>query len=486
MDQAAGHSAMHAIEPAHEARAGASARRRRGGVAVICTDQVLARELGRALERCDIESAVFADAGTAATAALDGDAVLIDLAGAGAIRQLKRLGTAARPPLVAIVGAACTAAAQEHALACGAYLLARPISHGVLAAVLQRAIGEQRHRELLAYHLQRELHNAGLAHVIGESAPMLRLKTRLRLLLDRQWHASAEAPRFIMLHGERGTGKARLAKALHHDGPRRAEAWVHLDARGMAPGEIEGRLFGAERSARQGGLLGLAAAGTLYIREIADIPVHLQARLAQRIEDGAPARATGAGWALADDVLLIVGSRSSPDRLAAQGRLWRLLAGRFSASEFQLAPLRERDDDVCLLARGFMRELAEHHGLPPPSWTRGVRPALLRHPWSGNVRELRHVMAHALLARRNSVIGGADLPLDPGHPTDAQTADANLELSRIESDALSRALERAKGNVSKSARLLGISRDTLRYRMVKQGLSRDDFRRLRGGLHERC
>jgi two-component system, NtrC family, response regulator AtoC len=476
-DQAAYQSALHDANPAQGAPPGAAARGRRRLVMLVSADQVLARELQLGLERCDVATTLLADAGAAATAAIDCDAVVIDLGSADAWRQLRQFGRATCPPLLAVLGLGSSAAGQEDAIACGAQLLARPLSHAALAAALQRVLIEQRGRELLAYHQQRDSRHAGLAHLIGESAPMLRLRARLRLLLDLQWHRPAAAPRLVLLHGERGSGKSCVARALHGDGPRRGAGFVRFDARGLSACEIEARLFGAGRRWPQGlqprddGLLTAAEGGTLFIREIADIPLRLQTRLTERLDLAAPHSV--AGWAVAGNVLLVAGSRRSPEQLAASGALSPALAAGPVASAFVLPPLRERGDDVCVLARRFMHAMAEDRGLALPAWARTVRPALLRHHWPGNVRELRHAIEHALFVQRNGVIDGADLRLDRSQARDACTPAADLELGQIEHHALTRALERARGNVSKAARLLGITRDTLRYRMAKQGLNRE-------------
>jgi two-component system, NtrC family, response regulator AtoC len=475
-EQAASNSALHDADPVHEASARAAVRGRRRHVVLVCADQVLARDLQRGLERCDAQTTLVADADAAAAVTIDCDAIVFDLGCVDARRHLRQLREATCLPLVAVLGLGSRSAGQEEAIACGAQLLARPISHGALAAALRRALVEQRRRELLAYHQQRESRQAGLAHLIGESAPMLRLRAKLALLLDLQWQTPTEAQRAVLLHGECGTGKSRIARALHGDGPRGGAAFVVFDAHGLSAIDIEARLFGAGRhglhssQARDIGLLARAEGGTLFIREIADIALPVQARLSEWIE--AALQETGAGWAAAHDVLLIAASRRSPEQLAASGALWPALAASLAASTFALPPLRERGDDACVLARRFMHALAEHRGLPVPSWGRTVGPALLRHRWPGNVRELRHAMEHALLVQRDGTIDGADLRLDPLPARNAPAPAADLELGRIEHDALTRALERARGNVSQAARLLGITRDTLRYRMTKQGLSR--------------
>ena len=381
MDKAANNNtASQDADPAHSAPAPAPAavRPQRRRVLLVCADPLLARELQRGLERCDVDSTLLAEAGAsaAAAAAADCDAIVFDLGSVDARRHLRQLRAATGLPLLAVHGLGGSAAAQEEAIVCGAQLLARPLSGGALAAALTRACVEQRRRERLEYHQQCESRHAGLAHLIGESTPMLRLRARLRLWLDWQWRAPAEAPRFMLLHGECGTGKQQIARALHHDGPRCGAAFVSFDAGGLSARDIETRLFGTVRRATGGsqehgrGLLGVAEGGTLFIREIADIALQVQDRLAERIAVASPTPSTAAAWAPTGDVQLIASSRLSPDQLSAGGALCRALAASLLPGTLAVPPLHERGDDVCFLARHFARALAEQRGLPMASWQR--------------------------------------------------------------------------------------------------------------------
>jgi hypothetical protein len=198
-DHAASINALHDADPAREAPAGVAALGRRRLVVLVSADQVLACDLRRSLERCDVDTALVADVG----AAVDADAIVVDLGNVDARRQLRQLRGAVCLPLVAILGLGDRAAGQEDAIACGAQLLARPITHGALAAALRRAFVEQRQRELLAYHQQHRSRHGGLSRLTGDSAPMLRLRARLRQLLDLQWQTPAEAPRAVQQHDAR-------------------------------------------------------------------------------------------------------------------------------------------------------------------------------------------------------------------------------------------------------------------------------------------
>jgi DNA-binding NtrC family response regulator len=443
----------------------------RGHVLAVGGDETLASELRSVLAQAGyyVGSARDAAAGLAVCAQRVPDAIVFDLACPNPIQQLQRLMRAQPLAPVIAVSPRQGAAAVQHAMAAGAHLMARSLVRESASLLLERALEIQRSDAALAHYRRREAQQSCLQHLVGESSPMLRLKTQLRLLLDAQAHRLASAPRLILLQGETGSGKSHVARLLHFDGARQDACFVRVDERVLCASDTELQLFGGtvapterRRGAQRSGLLRLAAGGTLYIRDIADLSLRSQARLAAWIERSAPALPGG--------VQVIAGSRCSVAALARAGRLQPELRRRFEALDLQLPPVRERGEDAVLLAQHFLRLQAERLGAAPPALSRSAWKVLDKHAWPGNVRELRHAVERACLLQSDGVIDDAHLTL----PGASQGARALLpqgpHLQEIEHQALASALERTHGNISKAARLLGVSRDTMRYRIAKHRL----------------
>jgi two-component system, NtrC family, response regulator AtoC len=408
-------------------------------------------------------------------------------------------------PVVALVSPfAGHGALTADAIRAGAFVLASPASPEVVHAAFLRVLGEQRQADVLAYYRGREAKRAGLDQLVGECVPMLRLKTQLRLLLDAQARCG-EAPA-VLLQGDSGTGKEEVARALHVDGARRDCPFVRVDVDDMMAPEAEARLFGRERGAdaspRRVGLVEAADGGTLFIDDLAALAPALQGRISRLLEHGTMQRVGGAREVQVD-VHVVVATRCSAEALLRAGRL-RPDLHRCLTHVLQLVPLRERGDDLWLLAHGFLEGAAERCGLTPPRLSSAARALLALHQWPGNVRELRHALERAVMLQPDGTIDSAHLPLAPApraappppvlqepprslrslppegagpawerpvlSRVEGPGAGPELSLHRLEREALVQALQRAYGNVTQAARLLGISRDTMRYRVAKHAL----------------
>jgi DNA-binding NtrC family response regulator len=458
---------------------------------VVERDRELAGTLRRWLERDGHQVSVAGDAaaGLAALGGFNPDAVVIDAATAdcgGGPGLLGRFRAAdANAPVIALAAGAIDARTVESLAAAGAFVLARPSAPGALTALLDQAFGARRLAGALDYYRERDARHAGLAHLIGESVPMLRLKTAIRLLLDAEADAAAPAP--VLVVGEPGSGKERAARALHLDGVRRDGTFVRLEwaAAGASP---EVRLFGCEPGARPGvherrlGLIEAADGGTLYVDEIAHTSAALQARLLALVEQGT-LRRVGGTRDIRVDLRLVVATRHSLPSLQREGRLSAALGARLEAcAALEMAPLRKRGDDVFLLAERFLKRHAERRDKPVPRLADTARSALARHDWPDNVRELHHALERAVWLESRGVVEARHLMLDPAAwgALPEPAAPAETSLPQLERAALVRALDRSLGNVSKAARLLGVTRDTVRYRVAKHGLA-DRRQRWAGG-----
>ncbi|MCL4696591.1 MAG: sigma 54-interacting transcriptional regulator [Burkholderiaceae bacterium] len=447
-------------------------------VLVVGRDSALVRGLERGLAGRGYALRAARD-GASALVALQQDrpdGIVVDLVNGAApdgVRLLRRMREidATVPVLALAPPLAVRDTLTAGAIRAGAFVLGAAAAE-VVHAAFQKALGEQRQADTLAYYRRREAKRAGVGQLVGESIPMLRLKTQLRLLLDAEAR-SREAPSVLLL-GASGTGKGEVARALHFDGARRDQPFVRVDVEDLTAPGAETRLFGRERGAdapaRRQGLVEAADGGTLFISDLGAMPPALQARLLRLLQQGVMQRVHGTRE-VPVDVRIVAATRSQPEVLLQAGRLRPDLHRRLAGVPLQLAPLRERGDDLWLLAHCFVKGVAERRGLAPPRLSSAVRETMAVHPWPGNVRELRHALERAVLVQPGGTIDSAHLEFAPPPRPAPPPPPPELNLHHLEREALAQALRRAYGNVSQAARLLGISRDTMRYRIARHALA---------------
>ena len=320
-----------------------------------------------------------------------------------------------------------------------------------------------RHRELLEHEVgvMPEAAAAVFAGIVGESPA---LKTALARAARVLPHADATA----LIVGETGTGKELLARALHRGGRRRAAALVTVNCSALPPNLIESELFGHERGAftdahaAKPGLFEVADGGALFLDEIDMLPVDLQAKLL-RVLDDKEVRRVGATKSRTVDVRIIAATHEDLRGAVAAGRFREDLYFRLSVITLTLPPLRERGDDVILIALEFLQRLAAQHGVPVPPLGVETRRALLAHEWPGNVRELKNAVERALLLSPPGELSVAELlPETPAPQRGNGPFPFPASLDEIAVTAARSMVERCRGNRSEAARRLNISRQRLR------------------------
>jgi DNA-binding NtrC family response regulator/tetratricopeptide (TPR) repeat protein len=326
-----------------------------------------------------------------------------------------------------------------------------------------------------------------LVELLGDSPGMAAVRETATRLLQRQSERGRLPP--VLIQGETGVGKGLLARALHRAGPRAAGPFVDVNCAAIPETLLEAELFGYERGAftdarhPKAGLFQVANHGTIFLDEVGLLPEALQAKLLKALEDRAVRRLGGTRLEPVDIWILT----ASNEDLAAAARARRFredLYHRLAVVTMTIPPLRERGEDILRLATHFLgRACAEYH-LAPRSLTPDARAALLAYPWRGNVRELVNVMERVALLSEASTVTAEQLGLpvvsapdvggsraEPASSESAALADA---LGSVERAHLVEALRQTGGNVTRAAARLGISRDTLRYRMSKHGLGREE------------
>jgi PAS domain S-box-containing protein len=313
--------------------------------------------------------------------------------------------------------------------------------------------------------------------VIGDSSAMREVMNFVRRV------AASEATT-ILLEGENGTGKDLVAKTLHYQSLRQAEPFIAINCAAIPETLLESELFGYEKGAftdarsQKRGIFELADRGTLFLDEIGEIPLMLQAKLLRVLEDQTFRRLGG----LKDiklDLRVVAATNKNLREAVKEGAFRQDLYFRLNVIQILIPPLRDRADDILPLTRFFI----EHYNRKFKRSIEGVSdPAarlLLAHDWPGNVRELRNAIERAMILEDTSLITPPSLPISISRP-DSDNISAPLSAVEIPTDGLSlednersllaKALEKTSGNQTQAARLLRITRDTLRYKMKKFNL----------------
>jgi len=327
----------------------------------------------------------------------------------------------------------------------------------------------------------------GGTDLLGKSPAMQEVRQLVELVA--QAGAGHEAPT-VILTGETGTGKGVIARALHARSVRAGAPFVEVNCTAIPDSLLEAELFGYERGTftdaktAKVGLFEAATGGTLFLDEIGYLKPELQVKLLNVIEEKR-VRRLGSTQERPLNVWILAATNKPLEQAVAEGTFREDLYFRLTVMPIALPPLRQRGEDVLLLAEHFLQRFARRYQRPLPHLTADARAALLRYAWPGNVRELAHVIERAVLLARAEVIqedmlalhkagtGDAPLPIRNagGEGPDIEFPSHGLVLEEVEKALIKKALARVQGNASQAARLLGISRNTLRYRMEKYGLS---------------
>jgi DNA-binding NtrC family response regulator len=398
--------------------------------------------------------------------------------------------------LCVMMTAEATMGGAQRAMRAGAWdYVAKPFPARQVVAIVGRACHALERRRILSPGPDSDAVrlNCGAA-IVGASLP-------LRGALQRAL-AVARTDAAVMLLGESGTGKDMFARLIHERSPRTGNAFVPLNCAAFPSDLLESEMFGHEKGAFTGavrhkeGLVEVADEGTLFLDELCEMPVALQAKLLRVVQDGVVRRVGSVESGRSADVRFVAATNRDPARAIAEGRLREDLYYRLSVVPIELPPLRDRPEDIGPLARHFLDRAWSRHRRadgPCPDLSREALEALLDWTWPGNVRELRNVIEQAVVfARAGHPIGPELLP-ESRFPAGARMEtgeDGTMEVSyegpyheakeavvdRFERGYLSRIMARAGGNVSEAARAACVDRTTLYRLMDKHGLDRTSLR----------
>ena len=410
------------------------------------------------------------------------DIDLPDGSGLDALREIK--GRKADAVVIMITGNVIVQNTIS-ALRGGAYdFIGKPVNLEELRVTIRNGIEASRLRREVTQVRRERARQFSFEQIIGRSPAVERMLALARKVAESEVTS-------VLLQGESGTGKDLVAKAIHYGSRRSDSPFVAINCAAIPSTLIESELFGYEKGAftdakaRKEGLFEQAEGGTLFLDEIGELELGLQAKLLRVLEEGAFRRVGG----LKDiplDVRVVAASNRDLKAESEAARFRLDLYYRLSVIQIDIPPLRERGDDILLLAEHYISTLGERlrlrhkiHGLAPE-----VAEAFRHYSWPGNVRELRNVVERALILEDGDAITAEYLPRDLAAQTGrAATGDGaakaggagdefrlpprGVSLDEIEMSLVRQALERSGGNQTRAAELLGISRDQLRYRLKK-------------------
>jgi two-component system response regulator AtoC len=454
-----------------------------GTILVVDDERTLARVVKVFLTEAGYETEVAGDAESAfeMLERLKPDVVFTDfrLPGMNGIELLQKVREFDPTISVVVMTAFGTIEGAVEAVKLGAFdYIKKPVDLDELKLLADRARENSRLRQELSYYRKQATREVSLAGILGNSPAM-------RAVLDRARQVAAldETPP-VLITGETGTGKGLVARTIHASGPRSGRPFIDVNCTALPATLMEAELFGYERGAftdakeSKLGLFEAAEGGFIFLDEVGDIELALQGKLLRAIEDRTVRRVGGIRDRKIDVRILAATNRDLQKDVQGE-RFRKDLFFRLAVILLRLPPLRERADDVLILAEHFLKHYAAKYGRDVRRISVEAQALLRAYPWPGNVRELSHVMERAILWSHEAELSAEHLSLNNPdelmQPDDAAPAVPGLppdgmDLAQWERAMLEQALRQSDGNQTRAAQRLGISRDTLRYRLKKYGI----------------
>ncbi len=356
----------------------------------------------------------------------------------------------------------------------------------LLSAIERHHLRRENHRlqsQLAEYagYLSKEMHGEfDFGQIVGESPT-------LRSVLERVEQV-APTNSTVLLRGETGTGKELVAHAVHINSTRDGKPFVRVNCAALSSGVLESELFGHEKGAftgavsRHPGRFELADGGTLFLDECGDIPLEVQVKLLRVLQEREFER-VGGTETVRVDVRVVSATHRDLEEMVRQGKFREDLYYRLNVFPIQLPPLRERTEDIPRLVEHFVAKFNRESGKRVRGFDDEALARLAQYNWPGNVRELENVIERAIILARGQDVTSADLDFGTRPPATAQSSGQvqgplaalgskplQARLGEQERNEIVSAIERSSGNIAKAARLLGINRSTLYYRMRKHSL----------------
>jgi DNA-binding NtrC family response regulator len=452
-----------------------------GRILVVDDDDSLRRVTQFQLEQAGypVETA---GSGNEALAALEKacfDLVITDLnmPGMTGLDLLKTLRAEYQEISIIIVTAYGSIESAVTAMKSGAYdYITKPVNQEELLLVIQRALAH--HHLLEEVRALRESLNRkyGFENIIGNAKSLL-------YVLDQASRA-AQSSATVIIHGETGTGKELVAKAIHFNSPRGAKPFVTINCSAIPRDLIESELFGHVKGAFTGALahkkgkVEIAHGGTLFLDEIGELSLDLQVKLLRLIQQGEIEK-IGSTQTEKIDVRILAATHRNLQAMVDDGTFREDLYYRLAVIPLELPPLRERVEDIPMLVQHFFVESKLRHNRSDLILLPSLMPYFCQYRWPGNVRELENIIERLVVLARGPEISLADLPdvqrqeWTPSNPESIELSPRGVSLERIEKELILWALKKTQWNQTHAAALLDISRKTFLYRMEKHGIPKE-------------
>jgi two-component system response regulator AtoC len=369
---------------------------------------------------------------------------------------------------------------------------------GVLQYAIERYHLQAENKRLAAQlseytgYLNQQLHGEfDFGNIIGDSAALGEVLTKIEQV--------APTASTVLLRGETGTGKELVAHAIHINSPREAKPFVRVNCAALAPGILESELFGHEKGSftgameRRRGRFELADGGTLFLDEVGDLPMEVQIKLLRTLQERELER-VGGNETIKVDVRVVSATNRNLEKMIEEGEFREDLYYRLNVFPINLPPLRDRLDDLPVLANHFAAKFARQMGKPPQGLAPDGMAKLREYNWPGNVRELENIIERAMILSKGAPLASVHLdfgrraathsntpsgavpvmtPAASSAPMPAAAEDGKSLAERLlesERKEIVAAVEKSRGNIASAARMLGINRSTLYYRLRKHGL----------------
>ncbi|HHN65328.1 MAG TPA: sigma-54-dependent Fis family transcriptional regulator [Nitrospirae bacterium] len=404
------------------------------------------------------------------------DIHLPDMSGMDVLKKLKELD---RDSIVIMITAYGDIETAVKAIKMGAYdFVEKPFNMDKLNLLLKKSLETVSLRKEITHLKSRLTLQYGFDNIIGESEAM-------KKVFDMIQKVARSDASTVLLQGESGTGKDLVARVIHYQSKRAEKPFMEINCTALPESLIESELFGYEKGAftdakvTKKGLFELADGGSIFLDEIGDMKLNTQAKLLKVLENKTFKRIGGVKDIVVD-VRIIAATNKNLDSEVKNGNFREDLYFRLKIVPINLPPLRERGEDILLLARYFITQYNKEFRKNFKGLTRETEKIFLEYYWPGNVRELKNIIERVMILESDEYIKPEHLPVEMlsgegalGSNTgdlDFDIPNGGLDIELVEKKLIMKALEKTRGNQTKAARLLNLSRDALRYRMQKFGL----------------